>query len=232
MEVYVGALLAGIGATVTPCILPLYPAFLAYITGTGATSTSARALPGARPAGLRPATAALVVWGGVVIGMLAIGALIAAMAVPLGDFNRIVLPAADVLLIGLGALLLAGVNPFARLPQPSPSAVGGRGPLMGAFAYGLLFAPIAMPCSGPFLVGIFAFSLTIGDAAGRLLFFGVFGLGFGLPLFLLGTVGQARGAQLARAVVRHERLLQLVMGAALVAVGAWDLANNLPRIIG
>lgn len=232
MEVYVGALLAGIGATVTPCILPLYPAFLAYITGSGATSTSPRGLPGARPGGLRPAIAALMVWGGVVIGMLAIGGLIAALAVPLGDFNRVVLPAADVLLIGLGALLLAGVNPFARLPQPSASAVGGRGPLVGAFAYGLLFAPIAIPCSGPFLVGIFAFSLTIGDAAGRLLFFGFFGIGFGLPLFLLGTVGQARGAQLARAVVRHERLLQVVMGVALVAVGAWDLASNLPRIVG
>jgi cytochrome c-type biogenesis protein len=225
MEVYVGALLAGIGATVTPCILPLYPAFLAYVTAP-------HAVPGARPASLRPAIAALMVGSGVVVGMLAIGALIAAMAVPLGDFNRIVLPAADVLLIGLGALLLAGVNPFARLPQPSPSAVGSRGPLMGAFAYGLLFAPIAIPCSGPFLVGIFAFSLTIGDAAGRLLFFGFFGVGFGLPLFLLGTVGQARGAQLARAVVRHERPLQLLMGAALVAVGAWDLASNLPRIVG
>jgi len=91
--------------------------------------------------------------------------------------------------------------------------------------------PIAIPCSGPFLVGIFAFSLTIGDALGRLLFFGVFGVGFGLPLFVLGTVGQARGAQVARAVVRHERLLQLVLGLALVAVGVWDLASNLPLIL-
>jgi len=231
MEVYVGALFAGIGATITPCILPLYPAFLAYITTGGAQAATVPAGgPPPRPA-LPPAVAALIVWAGVVTGMLAIGALIATVAVPLGDFNRIVLPVADALLIGLGVLLLAGVNPFAKLPQPSASALGGRGPEASAFLYGLLFAPIAIPCSGPFLVGIFAFSLTIGDALGRIVFFGVFGIGFGLPLFLLGTVGQARGAQLARALVQYERPLQLVLGAVLIGVGIWDLSVNLPQIL-
>lgn len=231
MEVYVGALFAGIGATLTPCILPLYPAFLAYLTSSTALVPSATGAAGPQAVRLPPAAAAFVVWSGVVAGMLVIGGVIAALAVPLGDFNRFVLPAADLLLIGLGVLLLIGVNPFARLPQPSASNLGRRGPILGAFGYGLLFAPIAIPCSGPFLVGIFAFSLTIGDALGRLLFFAVFGVGFGLPLFLLGTMGQARGAQLARAVVRYERPLQLVLGAVLVAVGAWDLASNLPLIL-
>ena len=68
-------------------------------------------------------------------------------------------------------------------------------------------------------------------ALGRIAFFAVFGVGFGLPLFLLGSVGQARGAELARAVVRYERPLQLVLGAALVAVGVWDLTVNLPLIL-
>jgi len=230
MEVYVGALLAGVGATVTPCILPLYPAFLAYLTSNTAASPQSRGPQSTAPA-LAPVVAALLVWAGVITGMMAIGLAIAAIAVPLGDFNRIVLPIADGLLITLGLLLLAGINPFARLPQPSATALGGRGPQAGAFLYGLLFAPIAIPCSGPFLVGILAFSLTVGDALGRIAFFGVFGIGFGLPLFLLGSVGQARGAQLARAVVRWERPLQLVLGTALVAVGVWDLTVNLPLIL-
>jgi len=230
MEVYVGALLAGVGATVTPCILPLYPAFLAYLTSNTAASPQSRGPQSTAPA-LAPVVAALLVWAGVITGMMAIGLAIAAIAVPLGDFNRIVLPIADGLLITLGLLLLAGINPFARLPQPSATALGGRGPQAGAFLYGLLFAPIAIPCSGPFLVGILAFSLTVGDALARIAFFGVFGIGFGLPLFLLGSVGQARGAQLARAVVRWERPLQLVLGTALVAVGVWDLTVNLPLIL-
>ena len=233
MEIYLGAFAAGIGATVTPCILPLYPAFLAYLTSQSPASagTGGAAVAMARPA-VAPVLAALLVWAGVVVGMVGIGALIAALAAPLGDFNRIVLPIADALLIALGALLLIGLNPFTRLPQPSPDALGGRGPTLGAFLYGLLFAPIAVPCSGPFLVGIFAFSLTIADALGRLAFFVAFGIGFGLPLFVLGSLGQVRGAQLARAISRHERPLQLVLGVALLAVGVWDLALNLPLIMG
>lgn len=232
VEIYLGAFFAGIGATVTPCILPLYPAFLAYLTGS--TRLAGASADGAAVRvrhELSPAAAALLVWSGVVVGMVAIGALIAALTAPLADFNRVVLPLADGLLILLGALLLLGVNPFARLPQPSAAALGGRGPALGAFLYGLLFAPIAVPCSGPFLVGIFAFSLTTGDAFGRLLFFAVFGIGFGLPLFALGLVGQARGAQLARAMVRFERPLQVILGAALLAVGGWDLSLNLPLIL-
>ena len=179
-----------------------------------------------------PAQAALLVWAGVVVGMVAIGALLAALAAPLGDFNAVVLPLADILLIGvLGLLLLLGINPFARLPQPSARAMSGRGASAGAFMYGLLFAPIAVPCSGPFLIGIFAFSLTIGDALGRLLFFAAFGIGFGLPLFVLGSLGQVRGREIASWLIRYERPIQLVVGALLIAVGLWDLSINLPNIL-
>jgi len=215
----------GVAATVTPCILPLYPAFIAYLTQGSPAGTG----PAART--FSPIAAALLVWAGVVTGMVAIGALFALIAQPLGDFNRIVLPLADGLLIGLGILLLAGRNPFARLPQLSPAVAVGRGPAVGAYVYGLVFAPIAVPCSGPFLVSIFAFSLTVGDVVDQLAFFLLFGIGFGLPLFLIGLLGQLRGRQLAEAMIRWERPLQLILGSALVVVGVWDLANNLALIL-
>jgi cytochrome c-type biogenesis protein len=218
----VGAIGLGAAATVTPCILPLYPAFVAYLT-QGSAATAARPFP--------PLVVALLVWAGVVTGMVVIGAIFALIAQPLGDFNRIVLPIADSLLIGLGILLLAGRNPFARLPQLSPSVALGRGPAIGAYVYGLAFAPIAIPCSGPFIVSIFALSLTVGDVLEQLAFFLVFGIGFGLPLFVIGLLGQLRGRQLAAALIRWERPFQLIVGAVLVVVGVWDLANNLDLIL-
>ena len=234
MEIWAIAFFGGVGATVTPCILPLYPAFLAYVTGTvpGARGTSSSGAS-ERDRAMFPALAAAgLVWTGVLTGMVAIGALFALLAAPLGDFNRIVLPIADVLLIVLGTLLVVGVNPFVRLPQPSPSRFARAGPAIGSYLYGLLFAPIAVPCSGPFLVGIFAFALTIGDVTSQLLFFFVFGLGFGAPLFALGALGQWHGRQIARAIGRYERPVQLVVGSALVAVGVWDLSVNVPAILG
>jgi cytochrome c-type biogenesis protein len=129
-------------------------------------------------------------------------------------------------------LLLIGRNPFARMPQLAPASLGKAGPIAGSFLYGLLFAPIALPCSGPFLIGIFVASLTLGDALRQLGFFAAFGVGFGLPLLALGLVGQVRARELARAMVRWERPLQLILGAALVVIGAWDLWVNLPQVLG
>jgi cytochrome c-type biogenesis protein len=234
----VGELLAavglGIGATITPCILPLYPAFLAYLTGATTLAAAAPASGGTTltRGRLAPIAAAALVWAGVVLGMVAIGALLAVLSVSLGSVLAWVLPVADGMLILLGLLLLAGRNPFARLPQISPRGLGAAGPAVGALLYGLLFAPIALPCSGPFLIGIFLLSFSIADAAQQLVFFAFFGIGFGLPLFVLGTLGQVRGAQLARALVRWERPLQLLIGAALVFIGVWDLRENWRNIVG
>ena len=234
MEVWAIAFFGGIGATLTPCILPLYPAFIAYVTGSlgAASATSSDRAGEPVPTPVPPLAAAGLVWAGVLTGMVAIGALFALLAAPLGDFNRVVVPLADALLIVLGTLLIIGVNPFVRLPQLSPSRFARGGPVIGSYLYGLLFAPIAVPCSGPFLVGIFAFALTVGDIASQLLFFVIFGVGFGLPLFVLGALGQWRGRQIARTILRYERTVQLVVGAALVAVGVWDLSVNWGAITG
>lgn len=224
------AVAAGVGATITPCVLPLYPAFLAYVTAPQPAVAGVGGVPpGARPS---PAIAALMVWLGVVIGMVAIGALLAGLSLGLGSVLRILVPLADGLLIALGVMLLAGRNPFARVPQLAPGSLGRGGPILGSFLYGLLFAPIALPCSGPFLIGIFVASLTLDDAVRQLTFFAAFGVGFGLPLLALGLVGQVRAGELARALVRWERPLQVVLGVALVAIGTWDLSVNLPQVLG
>jgi hypothetical protein len=44
-------------------------------------------------------------------------------------------------------------------------------PYINAFAYGLLYGPIALPCSGPLVVGIFALSLTAGEFFNQLFIF-------------------------------------------------------------
>jgi cytochrome c-type biogenesis protein len=223
------AVSAGIGATITPCVLPLYPAFLAYVTAPAAVTVGGPIEPRPRPPA---AVAAILVWLGVVMGMVAIGAVLASLSLGLGSVLRVLVPVADVVLIILGLLLIGRRNPFARMPQPSPAGLGRAGPFAGSFLYGLLFAPIALPCSGPFLVGIFVASLTLADAARQLLFFGAFGVGFGLPLLALGLVGQVRARELALAIVRWERPIQIMLGTALVVIGAWDLWINLPQAIG
>ena len=101
MEDLVVAFGGGLLATVTPCILPLYPAFLAYLVG-GSDAPSMALAGGSVPVvgrRIAPAVAAFTVLGGVLTGMVAIGAIFAVLSASLSRFIGVVLPVADALLV-------------------------------------------------------------------------------------------------------------------------------------
>ncbi|MGH2377058.1 MAG: cytochrome c biogenesis CcdA family protein [Candidatus Limnocylindria bacterium] len=209
------AFLGGLAATLTPCVLPLYPGFLAYL----ATRPGLDRSRGVRWLGL-------LVLAGVLTAMLVLGALIAALQVATGDVLRLITPAADLFVIGLGVALLLGRNPFARLPTLSVGHSRGS-PALSAYVYGLLYGPIALPCAAPLVIGIFLVSFGVADLAGKLAFFLVFGLGFGVPLFALSLLAEGRRSALLRAFTQHYAVISRMAGIALVAVGLWDLSVNL-----
>lgn len=209
----------GLLATLSPCALPLYPGFLAYL--------AAGAGDGARPSRAAP-WLGLVVLAGVLTAMLVLGALVVALGIALGAVLTVVAPLADVVVVALGVALLLGANPFARLPM---LAAGGRGgPVRSAYVYGLLYGPITLPCSGALVVSIFSLSLAIDSLTQRLVFFFVFGLGLGLPLLVLSVLARSRSAALLRLFTRHERAVSRIAGAVLIVVGAVDLVDKLPAL--
>jgi cytochrome c-type biogenesis protein len=169
------------------------------------------------------------VLAGVLSMMLALGLLISLLSVSVGQALAVILPLADLLIIGLGILLLANRNPFKSLPQIRVPLL--RHPYANAFVYGLLYGPIALPCSGPLVVGIFALSLTAGEAAGRLTTFLWFGLGFGLPLLVLSLLSGAVQRSITRLFAIHGRLINRVGGTLLVGIGTYDLWANRELIV-
>ena len=137
-----------------------------------------------------------------------------ALALPLAGFLAVVVPATTVILVGLGLLMLAGRNPFARVASVQVPVI--RHPAGQAYVYGLLMGPVAIPCAGPFLIALLAISVGIVDASARVGSFLVFGLGFTLPLILLAALGAIRGQALARAIARHHEVVLRVAGALLI----------------
>lgn len=208
----------GLLATLSPCALPLYPGFLAYLA---AGSRRGQPMHGVRWLGL-------IVLAGVLTAMLALGAIVAVLGIALGSILTIVSPLADLVVVTLGLLLIVGAEPFARLP--TLSAGGGGGPVRSAFIYGLLYGPITLPCSGALVVSIFTLSLAVESFAQRLGFFLVFGLGMGLPLLLLSLLAQARSAALLGLFARHHRTVAGLAGIVLILVGVLDLIDKLPAI--
>src|SRR6185503_14749525 len=143
------SLLLGLLTTTSPCILPLYPGFLAYLSGQSEM-------------GRKKYLLGLFVLAGVLTMMLTLGGLIAWLAVPVGNVLVYLIPLADLLILILGILLILDRNPFKTLPQIRFPVLSH--PFGNAYVYGLLYGPIALPCSGPMVVGIFALSFTVGEA--------------------------------------------------------------------
>ena len=213
MEVVLTSFLLGLLATTTPCVLPLYPGFLAYLSGqTAIGSGRLRYFLG------------LFVLIGVLTMMLALGGLIALLSVSIASILAFIIPLANFLILLLGILLLSNRNPFMSLPQIRVPVL--RHPFLNAYLYGLLYGPIALPCSGPLLVGIFAVSLTAGEALSKLWIFLWFGLGFGIPLLILSLLSGALQRQLTTLFARHSRIINIFGGLLLIGIAIYDLGQN------
>ncbi len=202
----------GLLATINPCVLPLYPGFLAYLANRAAS-------PG-RTINVR--YLGLAALAGVMTMMLALGALIAGLIELLGHAPAFIAPLGAMITLIMGLLLLLNINPFARMPVLS-TPITGSTPHTGAFLYGLLFGPMIMPCAGPLVVSIFSLSLGVAGFAEQFLFFFIFGLGFGLPLLVLALLPKALSDLLTHQVTRHSRLISRLSGLALIGFGVWNL---------
>jgi cytochrome c-type biogenesis protein len=156
--------------------------------------------------------------------MLALGGLITLLAIPTGGSLAIIIPLADFLILLVGILLLLDRNPFRSLPQVRVPAL--RHPFLNAYLYGLLYGPIALPCSGPLVVGIFALSLTVEEAFSKLWVFLWFGLGFGVPLLILSLLSGALQRRLTTVFARHSRIINICGGLLLIGVAIYNLVQN------
>jgi cytochrome c-type biogenesis protein len=207
----VTSMLLGLLTTASPCILPLYPGFLAYLSGQD-------------DIGRQKYLLGLFVLAGVLTMMLILGGIIAMLAIPVGSVLVYLLPLADLLILLLGILLLLNHNPFKSLPQIQLPVL--RHPYGNAYMYGLLYGPIALPCSGPMVVSIFALSFTLGEAFSQLWAFLWFGLGLGVPLLILSLLSGTLQRQITTLFARHSRIVNFIGGMLLVGVAIYDLSKN------
>ncbi|WP_051478848.1 cytochrome c biogenesis protein CcdA [Arthrobacter sp. H5] len=224
------ALLAGLVSFASPCVLPLVPGYLGYVTGlTGVDLEQQKR--GRMFAGI-----GLFVLGFSAVFM-AYGALFGQLGAWMAGSQDWLLRVLGVVVILLGVVFIGGFSWFQRdrkLHTRVPTGLWGA-PLLG-LTFGLGWAP----CIGPTLsaVQLLAFSNDDASAAkGALLTF-VYCLGLGLP-FLLISLGIRRGMGAMAFFRRHRLLLQRLGGGMLVLVGVlmvsgvWNLwINHLQQWLG
>ncbi|NLG65520.1 MAG: cytochrome c biogenesis protein CcdA [Actinobacteria bacterium] len=199
------AFAAGLVSFLSPCVLPLLPVYLSYVSGVSVEQLD------------RQRWAVLPVALAFVLGFTSVFVLLGAGA---GGVGSALLRHRDTLTVIAGAfLILSGVAVAGRLHLRAvgiswaPRA-GGAG---GAFLAGAAVAIAWTPCVGYVLGAILTLASTQSAAAGALLLF-VYSLGLGLPFMAAAAAFGWVSCHLAR-IKRHYRTVQLVAGGLLVVLG-------------
>jgi cytochrome c-type biogenesis protein len=221
------ALGAGIASFVSPCVLPLVPAYLSFISGASVTDLVAHQ----REAALarRVALRSIIFVLGFSAVFITLGASATAIGAFLSEHLNIFAKIAAALVIVLG-LHLTSLLPIKALYREKRFAVAGRpGGLLGAFVVGLAFAFGWTPCVGPILGSILALASTQGSVIKGIALLAVYSLGLGLPFIAAGiAVNSFLG--LFNRVKRSFRIIEIVTGGLLILVGALMLTGGFERL--
>jgi cytochrome c-type biogenesis protein len=242
---------AGAVTFLSPCVLPLVPGYLSYITGmsgaaaiaepdlaasaesdngqtppgAGGATTAARALAApARPRRSR-------VLAGATLFIIGFSALFAVEGVAFGGIgvtlrsHQVGLSRVlGILLIGLGLLFAGAFDRFGFSGIMFKPSLRPRAGLASAPLLGVLFGLGWTPCIGPTLSAVLTLGLSTGTAArGGLLAF-VYGLGIGIPLLVVAFAFD-RGVTLFGFARRHARLITRIGGLLLIAVGLLEVTG-------
>ena len=207
------SLAAGVVSFVSPCVLPLVPGYLGFVSGLSGADLAEGGARGAVAAG-----AGLFVLGFAVFFTL-VGGAFGALGVALATQRELLGRVGGVLVAALGLFLLGVWRP--RRLERERRAIGlVRRGLLAAFPLGLVFGAGWTPCIGSTLAAILTLT-AVGEGSspvrGGVLAF-AYAVGLGVP-FLAVAVALRSGLGALRLFGGRRILVQRVGGAMLLAVG-------------
>jgi cytochrome c-type biogenesis protein len=207
---------AGLVGFLSPCVLPLLPGYVAFMTGSGTMERRGvrKALPG---------TLAFV--GGLTVVFVSLGATASVLSGFLHDHKRGLEIFSGAFVIAMGVLLVFGER-FAMLLRERRFHMRPGGGAVRTFLLGMAFAFGWTPCIGPTLGAALNLAATSrGLVSGVGLLF-AYSLGIGLPFMLAGLGLLTFGGRLKR----YAATIQLVGGVVLIGVGILLLTGQLTQI--
>ena len=221
--------LAGAGSFFSPCILPILPAFISYLSGTTLNEvqdSSGQSLKLRRATRLNIFlnTVYFVLGFSLVFAVLGVFLNSILMNVGLG-FQNVLTSVGGLVIIGFGAYLILSTRlrslnfekKFSSIPKFKTSYIT-------SFVFGCAFAAGWTPCVGPILGSTLTLAATAPGAAYNSLLSYSFGLG--IP-FLVTSLFFSQATTIIRKMVKHLKYFNPAMGIMLIILGILVFTNNL-----
>jgi cytochrome c-type biogenesis protein len=224
----IAAFVAGFLSFVSPCVLPLIPGYISFVSGVSVEEMRADATPTTSRLQVFLTSLAFV------IGFSLVFVALGASATAIGKFLFSKLPllskiaGAILIVFGLhtmGVFRLAFLETEKRVHAQRKPA----GPL-GAMLVGVAFAFGWTPCIGPILGGILAIAGSRNSVGEGITLLAVYSLGLGIPFLLTSlAINQFFGA--AKKIRRYYHAIELASGALLIVIGVLILTGQLTIIV-
>ncbi len=238
------AMLAGLLSFISPCVLPLVPAYIGYLTGQAAnTVSSSLAAVGAAPASNTEVQSGPSRWivflHGVffVAGFSLIFVMLGISAGALGQLGRQFLQINDwiirvggLLIIVLGLHTMGVIRiPFLYYDSRRQSRSRPELGYIGSFFMGITFSAGWSPCLGPILAAMLTLGASTGSVVRAAVLLSAYALGLGIP-FLLTALLLERVAGQLRKLQKHMRIVEIVSGILLIVIGILVFSGTLQRL--
>ncbi len=220
---FVGALLAGVLSFLSPCVLPLVPSYVSFITGLSFKDLTGKE-DRARVRFLTM-TNSLAFIGGFSFVFIFLGASSSAAGQLLFRYQDWIRMIGGVIVIIFG-LFVAGVLRLDFLMRERKFHLSGKpAGYIGTFIIGMAFVAGWTPCIGPILGSILLYAGSKASAAYGLKLLSVYSLGLAIPFFLSSLALNTFLSYFTR-IQRYMRLITVFSGLLLIAFGVLLLSNR------
>ena len=213
------AFLAGVISFLSPCVLPIVPPYLAYMSGISLSEATDN----------KKAVSVFLPAVFFVLGLSTVFLILGFTASALGtvflSYQDTLLTISGILVMGFGLHFL-GILRIGFLEREARfEASSQNGSAFGAYVLGLAFAFGWTPCIGPQLASILTLAASEGSVARGTTLLGVYALGLGVP-FLLVALFLSRLSVTLTWLKRHTQIIERLMGLLLWTIGLMMLTGG------
>ena len=219
---------AGLASFIAPCILPMIPAFLAYISGTTLTEISNGQKTGFKINKINIIINTIFFVLGFSIVFSTLGVLInSVLSDNINQFSNSLNGIAGIIIIIFGIFLILSTKINSLNKEKKFQIKNFKSSYPMSFVFGLAFAIAWTPCVGPILGTILTLAATTPSISFTLLL--AYSIGLGIPFILIG-IFFSKSTKIISSMTKHLKYYNIVLGGFIILLGILIFTNQLAYI--